>query len=444
MKDDSSNSPNTSLDVLEHHFGCAIGPDEIEAMRDATPRELSLFVELCDELYNRQNPATSGPRPGEHRAFPSAFAYRDVCGFCYKDIHLKEDDNAAYWVYLKHLELPGEILKFLLYYDTVVIPDPISAVFLCDHTMGKEPTNEIRERLANAMELLVPIGPFIKNQSIILYPVWRGLSCLGTTSAADQDDVTDDEFLKICTEYGIRTEKSKPLIVSGGILEWQRISAALKEAGVSETESHFYATMTNGYMYFASALNAYFVAQNSLMWDIVRYKTRKAHRSFPAHTAEASIAALNSIELTDFDRISSDELIALRQNEEAFAAWRADVSTLVAISATDVALQDVVARFQELSRDILPRRAAEIRALSKKSSLSQHFSDAGFGFAAATLAGVQTGDVRSTLRSAASGSAAALLLSILFRRPPKEQQRLGTLYSMLAKRSSKSGAVALR
>ncbi|MCH7625594.1 MAG: hypothetical protein IIC83_06695 [Chloroflexi bacterium] len=265
---------------------------------------------------------------------------------------------------------------------------------------------------------------------------------LGSTLEADKLECEDQEYQELCLKYNIRRKLQIPVIFVGGLHEWQAIKSKLDEAKIPEAEIWYYAALINGYMSFAAEMDADFIAQNSWTWDVLRLKMLRANQQFPRSTATSVPAVMECIDVVDFDKISSDDLRTLRRNEEAFANWRADISLMLAISdQSDNNFQELVHRFDLLSSDILPKRAMEIESAIKKTSLRQHLSDAAFGFSAATLAGLQEGDLEKILVKSTATSASRLLLSILFRRTKSDGKILNSLYTMLAKKDKSTGWV---
>lgn len=442
---DHSKSTNEILHVLEGFFGCVLGPDEIEATRKLTDRKLLNLTDQISEFFIGEFSIPSRTE-GSHRAFPGTINHREINSYCYKDFNHKNssgeiDKELLDRQYDKITNIPSEILKLLLYYDSVAIFDPISIV--CSSEFPSENQSKDLERtkliLSNAIEFFVPLRDFIKDGSIILLPELSIVSHFGKSVELDEFEIGHPKFREIWGHYLLDRPLSDFPIVACGGTDFTAILGEISKSGRSASYERLYAAWANGYLSFCDHIDADFIAQSKIFWELLKWKIDRANEIHPPSTNLRLTPTIDFIDLLDFDKISYKDLHSLRINDQAFAAWRSDIATVVALSKSGAeSLDEIAGEFSELCAVTLPRRASEIASEVNRTSLRQHISDAAYSFGAAGFAGMMTEDINMALGTAAAGATSGLLMSSLFRQPKSEDNVLRKLYTALLKRDRES------
>lgn len=250
----------------------------------------------------------------------------------------------------------GETLSSLLYYDAVVIHDPLAEYFKVGPPRLPElkPLRErrrrftispliaassgtrtweldrsspelARETLANILERLESVRPAIEAGIVLPRAVWPAVeSRIHELASSIRNDVRDD---RIQREYSSLIRENDPP------LSWDHVRGLVvtPEGGVLPADEPFIAQTALLYMAksiaIADATNSRYAPYTSPDFRLFAAKTESTIARNESRVAGEVIRSIGGLLLPDLN-LPVPELVKIRENEAAFNAWRSELGTL--------------------------------------------------------------------------------------------------------------------
>lgn len=421
------------LDVIDSRLGTSATSGDVLQLNED---ELLKLAEALTQFYAEWRPPA--PQEDEIRVFLPSHAHA-----LYTDWH-------------PGMPTPTPPVQQLLYVDALAVEDPASwaTARLCGvgHAFAPPPHWSLVQReIAATVDAFRPCQQLIEGEALILTPghnvyvnrekvmteIYEHPSFNAENFEAHWHEFADfaaAEINTIAERFGAPAPRPRTVDIGwewGSPYPIEPISSTLHGDG-SVTENLFYDDSWSVTEDVLRGLGGAASARAQLLphslYVEACYHALVASMSEPLHPSSTPspmtvgrtlVAGLLPF-LTD---LPPRTLVEIRENDESFAAWRADLRNAVRLIQTSPERPGFAAEAESVMHDMLMPRMDELRrSATVTSRLQRGTHDAAVAFAVGMLAGVATGDVTAGLAGAGTTASATLLLQALFPARPSGSQ----------------------
>lgn len=410
-------SSSSVVTVLENFLDTELTQD--------TPRQISALsskevLELRDQLLKFYE-SCSLPHATQYeaRSYLSMFNMRDV-GVRVDLFMLSKGQNRDQG-YLTLEELCQRIRKYLLFFHSVCIRDPVSTLvfsFGRDYTVysaakkrsvrlftDEEWPGVFRDCLSFLSYFLLDLKPLIIKQLVLLYPSPWNLYFIHKTSHLDELDFSDPSYFSLARRF------------------------------FPENSIEINGKAVNSALMLSAAIDADYVPQSLYTLRMLQWKASKLKDGLEKSKFLQAQAypVLEYVDLPALGTISNDEFVELHADDRLFGRWQTDLRRVLKTMALDGWDPDQPAdQFLKTASETMRASRDDVVEQLKKTGFRRKLSDAAYGFGLGAVTGfVKSGDPMTVIGTAAISSSCAFLWSLFFRRANRHKKILTKFYSVL-------------
>jgi hypothetical protein len=305
-------SASTILDVLEDQTGQRFGEDLIACIKTAPDRELSELAERVT-AFRATAPVPAKQHGGELRPYVPVIGRNIREGDHGLNLDRTDFDDP------RRAEAAFDSLKHhLLYCHSLAVDDPLG--YILDAFATWQPNElwrrDARPRLVNCVHFLERIEPLIRSGAVVLVedqPWRRGFSRRivrdldDLTASADLSDLTGmlrDKLDELEAQGPTAVEVGRQVVLE---LAEQQLTRGLQAAAAHPGELDLYMP----YRHYEAVLQR--AAQEALL----------ALPDSPREVELHVLGQLLALPVPGLSQLSVDDLVAVREQDEGFARWRA-------------------------------------------------------------------------------------------------------------------------
>lgn len=398
-------------DFLENYFQCSLNELSYRFNEVATNRIYEMFELLKDFNASYFIPKN---KENECRIFLNITAGDMVSfieNFIFQIKHPNQNDFNDTW---------NQIQKYILYAHSICIYDPISIIASYfegklseHHQFNKE---SLRFLLSSAADFICKSRTLIEKEILFLIPYDISTQCWKLYSnnmeSIDGDILKTDIYKETFKKYwGISEGYNFPinsLYLHSKILIANSIEAEF--IGQSLWANEMYEILLK---ICSDSLSPFFLQKNSFS------------------------SKLEYLMLPILGKYSQEEILSIRKNEDVFNLWRNDLSEIMKnLPKLDLLdannLNKNTNEFNNNSKILFTRRYSDIKREIESSSLRKHLKDGYITFTSGLIVNLAQGStVNETLIKAGLTASSSFLLSMLFRKPKKEDKILKKFYLIM-------------
>ncbi len=346
----------TVFDVLESQFEIGFGPDLIAVVESASHQQLRELQEHTKAFGK----ASEVPSKLASQLRPYIPSERDDFRRAAHGVYLRPDDFAD----PRNADIALDALKHhLLYCHSLAIDNPLRwmldaftvkpAPYLDDYLQRQ------RTKIANFLRFLVRIEPLVRAQVVVLveHDIERpSIQDGALDDAAALTEIVD--FSDLPVEYLAMLEDNEELASQGLVYHADhQLACGLDAAAVHP-----------------GALDLYLPYRH--YEDVLRAVAKEKPQQVPDWVREVELKVLSNllrVPLPGLAELAPQEIVAVRQGEEAFARWRASLERgMERVAALDAkTLNRDIEEVRLIEGELLEGRQALESEISKSSLLSQ-------------------------------------------------------------------------